>query len=225
MESSRLDNPIWYSLEELQEAYGIDYGTARFYDPEYCLFGGFVDYQNLESHIDKYAQLTDSFFIVGDEPKYSDQISIEKDLVCDQLILDKPIEYNYTEDIIELDSNFHRSNLFDLILEVFPGFFMKKTADLGRYFGIYKNGRLIAVTGERLKMNGYTEVSAVVTHPDYARKGYAQQLVAYTSNVIFVDNCYPYLHTASDNYKAIGVYRKLGFSLRRKISFWKLAKK
>jgi len=225
MDRPKLDNPIWYSLEELQKEYAIDYGTARFYDPAYCSFGGFVDYHNLELHIDKYAELTNSFFIVGDEPIYSDQICIEEDLVCDQFILDEPVDVNYTEDIVALDDDFHKSNLFDLILEVFPGFFMKRTADLGRYFGIYKNNRLVAVTGERLRMNGYTEVSAVVTHPDYARKGYAQQLVAYTSNVIFQDNCYPYLHTASGNYKAIGVYRKLGFRLRRKISFWKLTKK
>lgn len=225
MESPKLDNPIWYSLEDIHRPYGIDYGTARFYDPTYCSFGGFVDYQDIEVHINRYAQLTDSFFVVGDKPNYSDQIRFEEDLLCDQFILDKPIDIDYKEDIIELDTEYHRSNLYALILEVFPGFFMKKTADLGRYFGIYKNNRLIAVTGERMKMDGYTELSAVVTHPDYARKGYALQLVAYTAKVIFQDNCYPYLHTASNNYKAIGVYRKLGFQLRRKISFWKLAKK
>jgi predicted GNAT family acetyltransferase len=73
-----------------------------------------------------------------------------------------------------------------------------------------------------MKMNDFTEVSAVVTHPFYTGKGFAKQLVAHTANAIFDENKIPYLHVAETNFGAIGLYEKLGFRTRRKISFWNL---
>jgi predicted GNAT family acetyltransferase len=75
-----------------------------------------------------------------------------------------------------------------------------------------------------MKMNSYTEVSTVVTHPEHTNKGYAKQLITYTSNKIFRDNKIPYLHVANNNAHAIKLYEKLGFQTRRKISFWNLVK-
>jgi predicted GNAT family acetyltransferase len=91
---------------------------------------------------------------------------------------------------------------------------------MGDYFGVFKDNTLVAVTGERMKMNEFTEVSAVVTHPLYTGRGYAKQLVAYTVNKIFDQNKTPYLHVAEKNNGAIRLYEKLGFKTRRKISFW-----
>ena len=71
-----------------------------------------------------------------------------------------------------------------------------------------------------LKMDDFTEVSAVVTHPNYTNKGFAKQLIAYTVNAIFDENKIPYLHVAETNFGAIRLYEKLGFRTRRKISFW-----
>ncbi len=80
----------------------------------------------------------------------------------------------------------------------------------------------MAVAGERMKMNSYTEVSAVVTHPEHTGKGYAKQLIAFTTNRIFRENKTPYLHVADTNTSAVTLYEKLGFITRRKISFWNL---
>ncbi|MCL6220358.1 GNAT family N-acetyltransferase [Zunongwangia pacifica] len=76
-----------------------------------------------------------------------------------------------------------------------------------------------------MKMNKYTEVSAVDTHPEYTGKGYAKQLIKHTTDEIFKENKIPYLHVAESNTGAIKLYKKLGFSTRRKISFWNLIKK
>ena len=101
-----------------------------------------------------------------------------------------------------------------------PGYFRSRTSELGDYFGIYKDSKLVAVTGERMKMNDYTEVSAVVTHPDHTGMGYAKQLIVHTTGRIFDQNKIPYLHVAETNVPAIALYEKLGFRTRRKISFW-----
>lgn len=68
-----------------------------------------------------------------------------------------------------------------------PGFIREKTVQMGTYFGIYKDNRLIAASGERIKLNAFTEVSAVVTHPNYIRKGYAKQLIKQTTDKIFTE--------------------------------------
>jgi hypothetical protein len=39
---------------------------------------------------------------------------------------------------------------------------------LGNYYGIYKDDQLVAVTGERMQMGDFIEVSAV--HPDTLEK-------------------------------------------------------
>lgn len=219
MENYKLDNPIWNSLIETHKDVSIDYENVKFYKPEYCPFGGFIKTDNLKQSIDEYSTLVNSFFVVGEKPIFSEKIILNNNLICNQMILEKNIGQNVQEEIVELTNKKHRTDLYNLVQLAYPGFFMKKTVDLGKYFGIYKNNNLIAVTGERLKMDGYTEVSAVVTHPKHIGKGYAKQLITYVSNHIFSENKLPYLHVAETNFKAIKLYEKLGFKLRKKLAF------
>lgn len=217
-----LDNPTWNSLTETHEAFAIDYNGAKFYDPAYCPFGGFIHPDSTEAGIDQYALLSSNFYVVGEKPKFSTHLQLNKELVCNQMLLNKPINLDITEPILELHTTQHKADLLELVNLVQPGYFKNKTAELGRYYGIYKDDKLVAVTGERMKMNQYTEVSAVVTHPQHTGKGYAKQLVAFTSNHIFREGKFPYLHVTDTNMGAIQLYEKLGFWTRRKISFWNL---
>ena len=217
----KLDNPVWYSLSETHKGISINYHNVKFYDPAYCPFGGFIETNNVASQIDEYSKLTNHFFIVGEKPVFSKKISLKKELVCLQMILEKRIEINIGEKIIELGDTLAEA-LSSLVNEVQPGYFKKKTNLMGNYFGVIKEGKLVAVTGERMKMNGFTEVSAVVTHPFYTGKGFAKQLVAHTANKIFDENKTPYLHVAETNFDAIRLYENLGFKTRRKMSFWDL---
>lgn len=220
METEKLNNPAWYSLTEVHKDVAIDYNGMKFYDPAYCPFGGFINPGATKQAIDAYALLTNNFYVIGDKPGFSNKVQLKKELVCNQMFIDKPIDIETSEHITELQTPKQKADLFDLVNLVQPGYFKAKTAGLGNYYGIYKNDKLVAVTGERMKMNSYTEVSAVVTHPEHTGKGYAKQLVAYTSNKIFNVGKIPYLHVADTNIGAILLYEKLGFCTRRKISFW-----
>lgn len=71
-----------------------------------------------------------------------------------------------------------------------------------------------------MRLNDYTEVSAVVTHPEYTGRGYAKQLVAHAANKIFSERKTAFLHVDDNNIGAIALYKKLGFKFRRKMSFW-----
>ena len=70
-----------------------------------------------------------------------------------------------------------------------------------------------------MQTNLFIEVSAVVTHPEYTRKGLAKQLIAHTTKEILKENKTPILHTNKGNL-AIPLYEKLGFELTRDMNWW-----
>jgi ribosomal protein S18 acetylase RimI-like enzyme len=96
-----------------------------------------------------------------------------------------------------------------------PGPFGTRTHELGVYAGIRSQGRLVAMAGERLQVPGYTEVSAVCTHPDHTGKGYAGVLMIEIMRRIRARGEKAFLHVRSDNARAIELYKRLGFQVRK----------
>lgn len=216
----KLDSPVWNSLKETHANVVIDYNNLKFYNPEYCPFGSFTNAQNTTTNIEKYSQLSSNFFIVGNKPELNNSKFKVKLLVCNQMILKNKINIETTQKIVHLQSKIEKQELFDLVNLVQPGYYRMKTAELGNYYGIYKENKLIAAAGERMKMDSFTEISAVVTHPEHTGSGYAKQLISHTTNLVFEENKIPYLHVSSANLPAIGLYEKLGFVTRKKVNFW-----
>jgi ribosomal protein S18 acetylase RimI-like enzyme len=220
---SKLDNPVWYSLMERHQAVAINYINAKFYHPDYCPFGAFEASDHLSNGWIDYASLTDNFFIVGEKPTFPASLAIKREVVCLQMVLEKQPQVEIKENIALLDSK-HEDALFELVNLVQPGYFKRKTSQLGNYYGIFKDDKLVAVSGERMKLNGLVEISAIVTHPNYTSKGYAKQLITHTVNKIVERNCLPFLHVVQSNTSAIGLYNRLGFATRRTISFWNIVR-
>ncbi|MBN7811982.1 GNAT family N-acetyltransferase [Algoriphagus sp. H41] len=105
-----------------------------------------------------------------------------------------------------------------------PGPFFTKTIELGRYEGIFEDGRLAAMTGQRLNPSPFVEVSAVCTHPDFLGRGYGAELVRNQIQYILEEGKTPFLHVYPDNYGAIRLYERLGFKLRREMRVYFLEK-
>ncbi|MEL6135234.1 MAG: GNAT family N-acetyltransferase [Bacteroidota bacterium] len=219
--SSVLDNPVWYALSERHQQLAMRYPGVNMYPSSYCPFVGFTDLAQLPSALDTYAEEADTFFVVGNKPIHSPRLMIQQELVCLQMVLARPMNVIPSHSISRLSPN-HYPLLFSLVNLVQPGYFRPQTPEMGNYYGIFQDHELVAVTGERMQMNDYTEVSAVVTHPDYTGRGYAKQLIAHTTEHIFRQGKTPFLHVAETNIPAIRLYEKLGFQIRRKMSFWKL---
>lgn len=211
MEADKLDNPAWHSLRETHKDFAAEYEGIKFYHPDYCPFGGFINSDKTADGIEAYAAMTNSFFVIGNKPISNDKVQLNNELVCNQMVLDQQIGLEIKEHIVALQTAIHKADLCNLVNLVQPGYFKSKTSDLGNYFGIYKEEKLIAVTGERMKMDAYTELSAIVTHPDFTGKGYAKQLIKFASDKIFDEQKIPYLHVANTNIGAIKLYEKLGF--------------
>jgi predicted GNAT family acetyltransferase len=96
-----------------------------------------------------------------------------------------------------------------------PGPFAARTNALGSFYGIKERGVLVAIAGERMKHDGYTEVSGVCTHPDARGRGFARRLSAHVARRISERGEVPYLHAFATNTAAISLYESLGFRVRR----------
>jgi GNAT superfamily N-acetyltransferase len=95
-----------------------------------------------------------------------------------------------------------------------PGPFRKRTHELGIFYGVFEGNRLMSMAGQRTRVPGYVEVSAVCTHPDARGKGYARTLMMAVMDEIRSGGQTPFLHSWAYNEAAIRVYTDLGFVLR-----------
>ncbi|HEY4331787.1 MAG TPA: GNAT family N-acetyltransferase, partial [Ilumatobacteraceae bacterium] len=100
-----------------------------------------------------------------------------------------------------------------------PGPFRPRTIELGNYFGIFHGDQLMAMAGQRIRVPGYTEISAVCTHPDARRRGYAAAISAVVARAIINGGATPILHVAGHNDNAHRVYAALGFEVRCEPTF------
>lgn len=98
-----------------------------------------------------------------------------------------------------------------------PGPFHARTHTLGGFVGVRENGRLIAMAGERLKLPGFTEISAVCTHPGAQGRGLAGALMRRVAAAIVARGEQLFLHVRPHNTGAIALYEKLGFRRRADI--------
>lgn len=100
-----------------------------------------------------------------------------------------------------------------------PGPFLPRTIELGAYFGVRRDGYLVAMAGERLHPPGWTEISAVCTDVAHRGEGLATRLVRTLVAGIRARGETPFLHAVATNTNAIRLYESLGFRRRRTITF------
>ena len=108
--------------------------------------------------------------------------------------------------------------MLELTARTKPGPFLPRTFELGAYLGIRRHGKLVAMAGERLHPEGWTEISAVCTDDAWRGQGFAGRLIRAVGAEIRARGDIPFLHALATN-PAIGLYEKLGFRHRRGIVF------
>lgn len=109
--------------------------------------------------------------------------------------------------------------ILPLVQRTRPGPFLPRTIEMGTYLGIRRDGALVAMAGERMRLPGYTEISAVCTDDAYRGQGLAGRLIRAVAAGVRGRGETPFLHAAADNVPAIRLYEALGFRLRRGIGF------
>ncbi|MEC3911721.1 GNAT family N-acetyltransferase [Sphingobium sp. CR2-8] len=106
------------------------------------------------------------------------------------------------------------ADMLELALLTKPGPFRGLTHQLGRFIGVRKGGKLIAMAGERMRMPGFTEVSGVCTHPDWRGRGLAGALMKVVAQAIMDRGETPFLHAYAAHKRTVALYRSLGFEMR-----------
>jgi GNAT superfamily N-acetyltransferase len=217
----KLKNPVWYSLNETHHKFLISYEGVQFYHPDICIFGAFFDADKTAKALNEYAQIADTFFLVSENgiPIIdTNTVILEKKIDGCQMVLEELIDLKITEEIVLL-TQAYTDEIYDLIWLVMPGFYKKRGFEMGNYYGIFKDNKLVSITGQRMQTDDFVEVSGVVTHPDFTRRGFAKQLVAHTTKEILKENKLPILHTNKGN-TAIPLYEKLGYKITRDMNWW-----
>jgi len=105
--------------------------------------------------------------------------------------------------------------MLELVAQTEPGPFLTRTVEMGDYLGIRRDGGLVAMAGERLRLDGWTEISAVCTRPDHRGQGLASLLVGALIASIQRRSERPFLHVLATNTSAIRLYEELSFRVRQ----------
>ena len=96
-----------------------------------------------------------------------------------------------------------------------PGPWYARTPELGRFIGFEADGQLVAMVGERMRVPGFTEISAVCCHPDWRGRGLPTDMMRLASQGIVARGETPFLHVLAENASAIALYEKLGLRKRQ----------
>ena len=226
-----LDNVIWKALTTRQAEFAESFGQARRFIPEISPVGGFCEpteegYASLAELLGRGA--TVGLFLQMPYRKRAGWTLIAGAPMPEMVYeggKDALSRSSFESDpkIVELSAA-DSPDMMALTALTKPGPFCQRTHELGTYLGIRLDGKLIAMAGERLKVPGYTEVSAICTHPGHAGHGYARILTTEVMRRILRCGETPFLHVRGDNLRAIELYQRLGFRQRVLLHFAVLRK-
>jgi ribosomal protein S18 acetylase RimI-like enzyme len=224
MIATELDNPFWYSLRSRHQALARCIGDAARYPAEFAPFLGVASADaDVDEAIASLVGPGETLYLLGVAPTPPEGWTLEAFPELAQMACTAPLPVIDGPQVIEL-TEAHRADVLELTALVYPHYFRPRTMELGRYFGIYQDGRLAAMIGERLGMDAYQEISAVCTHPDFHGRGYARRLIALLSNDNLERGRLPFLHVSHQNQRAKLLYEQIGYQHRRDIAFWSLCR-
>ena len=221
MTEDLLDNPIWAALTGRQRALAQQQGDAARYPADIAPFVAWSGHADVAGVLDSLVAPGEAVYLLGGLPQLSADWQLQGPEQIVQMVCSVPLAAADGAPIIEL-AEAHRADVLALTALVYPHFFRPRTMTLGRYFGIYQDGRLAAMIGERMGLDGYREISAVCTHPDFSGCGHARRLLVWLSNDNHQRGVVPFLHVSEDNRRARRLYEQNGYRDRCVMPFWSL---
>lgn len=224
MQQDSLNNPIWSALTSAQSHFAIGGAHAKRFPAEVAPFIAVAEPTEVAARA--LAELVapgEVVNIISVTPQMRDGWELLATGNIVQMIWrdDAPAPAVDTSDIVELGEA-DVADMLDLTALVFPGYFRRRTPEMGAYFGIREDSRFAAMTGERMKVPGFEEISAVCTHPDFTGRGYAARLVSYVARNMLERGVTPFLHVNETNRRARSLYERVGFENRRILPLWLL---
>ncbi|WP_284945805.1 GNAT family N-acetyltransferase [Acidisoma cladoniae] len=220
-----LDHPIWNALTTRQSGFAEADGLARRYRPEISLFAAIAD-RTPDSFASLRRLIPDGgtvalFTIAPVTPPDDFEVTLATTL--EQMLGTELVEAD--ESALSPLGVADAPEMLDLAELTKPGPYYLRTHELGAFLGVRVGGQLVAMAGERMRLNGFTEVTAVCTHPDHCGKGYGSLLLGAVARRVRARGETPFLHVFSHNTQAIALYLRSGFTHRQTMQLTVLAKR
>jgi ribosomal protein S18 acetylase RimI-like enzyme len=213
-----LTNPTYYALTGPQADLAETRGRAHRYLPEVAPFLGLPDKPDEQDWADAAELLGDGHtaaMMRPDQP-LPESIKLVKQFGLVQLVAPDAFGAEDTDAVVLGPDDVPEMVALTALTD--PGPFRTRTIECGRYLGVRRDGELIAMAGERQRLPGYVEISAVCTHPEYRGQGLAGRLVRAVAAGIEATGDRPFLHTGATNATAIRLYEGLGFTVSNRMS-------
>ncbi len=212
----RLDRPVWATLSTCHNPLSEGGALALRYAPDVNLFASALD-NSPEALVALARLVSPSEQIVVlqvPEIRIPEGLGATKAAKGVQMVCKSEIVAPHEDEDIVVLADEDAPDMLALATLTEPGPFLRNTHVTGGFYGIRADSRLVAMAGERLRFDGFTEVSAVCTHPDFRGRGFARRLSAKIAAHILARGETPFLHAWKSNTAAIALYESLGFQYR-----------
>jgi ribosomal protein S18 acetylase RimI-like enzyme len=209
-----LDRVVWHALTTHQRHLAVGNEAAVRFASEVGPFAALAsNTENCWQALADFATPEDRIALVTlDELACPDQFELVNRARIDQMVLTKP-PGNPVSGIMQL-ATADVPEMLELVRLAQPGPFGPRTIETGEYYGIRTNGKLIAMTGERMRLPGFAEISGVCTHPEHRRQGLAEGVMNFVASRMQARGDTPFLHVFSHNAPAIALYERMGYIRR-----------
>ncbi|NMN04158.1 MULTISPECIES: GNAT family N-acetyltransferase [unclassified Novosphingobium] len=224
-----LDRPVWHALNGPQRALSRWTGAeaACRIDPGYGPFAAAAP--GAEEHLAKLlAAPDDELWTVEPQAVVAPSgLAVRRVAPLVQMVADARLavpERIDAPDIVPLGEA-DVPAMTALALATKPGPWGPDTWRYGQFYGIFLDGRLAAMAGERMRpAPGFAEVSGVATWPEFRGRGLAARLIGHVRDRLLERGDKPFLHSYAENAAAIRLYERLGFRIRRPLCATVLAR-
>lgn len=220
VDDTALDNPVWGSLTGVHRHLALGGARARRFHADVSPFAGLSDDRDPEAWAELAAlvgpgrTVTVPLYGADSPPDSWEMLSQTSGL---QMVAGPALDAAI-DPAARVLSRADSAAMVDLARRTRPGPFERDTVTMGTYLGHVRDGRLVAMAGERLQPPGWAEVSAVCTDPAARGEGHASTLLRAVSRGILDSGRRPFLHVAAANDGAIRLYEALGFTARRRFT-------
>ncbi|MGW8391589.1 GNAT family N-acetyltransferase [Pseudoduganella sp. HUAS MS19] len=218
-----LENPIWAALNSAQRHFNIAAGAAGRYPAEVAPFMAVAEAGVALSAADLEG-VGEGYYFLGAMPTLAPGWTLQAlSGVLQMVYQGGPVAAPDMSAIRVLAAG--DPAMVELTDIAFPGYFRPRTGEMGRYAGIHHDdGRLVALSGERMDLGHMREVSAVCTHPDFTGRGYARKLVEFIMHGMQQQGVRPMLHVGAANARAQALYRSMGYVATRELPHARLVR-
>jgi len=176
---SILDNPIWHSGVSNNKSIVTRGNDIIIYDREIAWFAGLNEYNEyqlgqLANHFTSGEQV---ILFTAEKLMVPQTWKVSLGRPLSQMIFSGNEEFQIDKTLITTLNKEFVPGMLSLTSLTKPGPFFNRTIEFGNYFGILDNNKIVSMTGSRLSLGNFEEISAVCTHPDFVGKGYASLLL------------------------------------------------